>query len=61
MEVSDIFQQGMSCLRTDGVQNCTHYLFPNRSFPAAALASKKHLSLRLRCFIATRKKTLEIF
>ncbi len=39
MGFSDILQLGMSCLRTDGAQNCTRYLFPNSSFPASELLS----------------------
>ena len=36
-----ILQQGRSCLRTDGIQNCTH-LFPNSSFHASAPAGLPH-------------------
>ena len=46
MFFSDIRQQGMSCLRTDGARNCTRYLFPKSSFPATARATMKHISLR---------------
>ncbi len=64
MGFSDILQQGMGFLRTDGAQNCTCYLFQNCSFHATARATMKHLSLRSSCFIAsltTRGKNLEIF
>ena len=43
MFFSDILQQGINCLRTDGAHNCTRYLFPNSSFPAIARAAMKQL------------------
>ncbi len=42
MGISDVLQQQeMSCLRTDGAQYSTRYVFPNSSFPASALATQK--------------------
>ena len=53
MGFSDILQQGMSRLITDGAQNCTRYLFPKSSFPDTARAARKPLSLRSSSFIAS--------
>ncbi len=58
MGLSDILQQGMTCLRTDGAQNCTEYLFPNSSFSANAQAPMEHFSLPriVSLFLASRNK-----
>ncbi len=53
MGFSDILHQGMRCLRIDGAQNCTRYLFQKSSFPATAQAAMKYISLPSSCFMAS--------